>query len=232
MLLLGLLKANPTAGVAVLLTAGTMLFCVHLLRGHHSSKDRLSIALIGMIALFQGLRILGDMGFWGTPVRSTSGIVEAAVGAMYLLTARIVKLSSRDRHAASIHLRVVEANPLPIPVWPKSETPERSALAIFGVNERGTIDLWHSSAEEFFGWRSEEVLGSRVPFAQSAPANGDSSSLPRILKLKTKRNQHLEALVWLMPVPGETSTLVLVMDYRNVKRSDCREAAVALLENG
>ena len=82
--------------------------------------------------------------------------------------------------------------------------------------------MWHNSAEDFFGWRKDDVLGTRLPFCD--PHRGDApdslSGLPRMLRLRTRRDEELDAIVWFMAVPGEADSLVLVLDYRKSQHSE------------
>jgi len=227
MFVIELLRTSPMSAIALMLTIATLFWCLRLVRQQHSKVDRYLMGVLGLIAMSQGLQILGNAGFWSLPpqMKSLSGAVEMTIAALYFISTLILQISSQDRHNTRIQLRVVEAiQPAPAPAKHPLQLAERTAIAVFGVSERGDVNLWHSSSEDFFGWRKDDVVGTRLPFLDGfQPAKIDDATMtgvPRILRLRTKHEEELDAIVWFMPVPGESSSLVLVLDYRKNHPSD------------
>ena len=224
------------SALALVLTIATLFWCLRLLRWQHSKKDRYLMALLGLIATYQGLQILSKAGFWAMPqkIEGFGAAVDMTIAGLYFIATLILQFASADRHNAQLQLRVAEANQSPAhPMRPLPPMPERTALAVFGVDSRGDINLWHSSAEDFFGWRKDDVVGTRLPFCEPyrADAPDSLSGLPRMLRLRTRRDDELDAIVWFMAVPGESSSLVLVLDYRQSHRSEpVRSSSTSLAE--
>jgi hypothetical protein len=228
MFLISLFKTNPIAAVALLCTIVTLYVCMRLVKRQNTKADRYLLGLLGLIAMYQGLRILNTNGFWTLPstLLPIGSLIEAAVAALCLLAAMMVKLSFRAKRNTEIQLRVVEAGqPAVRPATSMPQIHERTAMAVFGVNAKGEIDLWHNSSEDFFGWRKQEVLGTKLPFREEVIVSDSSSGVPRMLSLRTKRAEDVEAIVWMMPVPGESSSLVLVLDYRKNKKTQASQTA-------
>lgn len=225
MFLWHLLQTNPFSGLALAMTLGTLFWCLRLVRRQPTKTDRYLMGLLGLIAMYQGLHIVQNAGFWslGQKMQNISGAVDMTVAALYLTSTLFLHMSSRERHNTRIQLRVVEANqPAPRPTKPLPVATERSALAVFGIDPTGEVNLWHNSAEDFFGWRRDEVLGSKLPFKEplTRTAENVAGTLPQMLRLRTKHHDELDAIVWFMPVPGESNSLVLVLDYRKARGTD------------
>jgi hypothetical protein len=223
MFLLQLFSSNPMAAVALLLSLATMLWCIRLLRSQHTRMDRYLMSFLGLIALYQGLRILQDNGFWslGPNLHTISGFADAAIASLYLVSTSIFQISSKDRHNTKLQLRVVEAqHPSLRGTISFTGAGERTALAVMGVDPSGAINLWHTSSEEFFGWRCDEVMGTKLPFKEVIEPAMGASGEPQRLKLRTRRNEIMEAIVWFIPVPGGSSSLVLVLDYLKSQRAE------------
>lgn len=219
MFLLTIAASNPMAALALLLNLTTLCWCIRLYRLQYSKINGELLAFVGMVAMNEALRILQSAGVWAPPTRTLSGLVDAAVAALYLLGLVILKHSSADHLATLLRLRVSEANEARTGALHSNLLRERSALAVVGIDHSGAVDLWHNSAEEFFGWTREEVLGKRLPFTQAISPDETASGAPQILPMTTKRGEHLDALIWMMPVPGEAKSLLLVLDYRKAEAS-------------
>lgn len=230
MFLISLFKSNPIAAVALLCTIVTLYLCMRLVKRQDNKADRYLLGLLGLIAMYQGLRILNTNGFWVLPSSflPIGSVIEAAVAALCLIATMMVKLSFRAKRNTEIQLRVVEAGqPAVRPATSMPQIHERTAMAVFGVNASGEIDLWHNSSEEFFGWRKQEVMGTKLPFREEVIVADNGSGVPRMLSLRTKRLEDVEAIVWIMPVPGESSSLVLVLDYRKNKKAQTAQSGTA-----
>ena len=67
--------------------------------------------MLGLIAIYDALRILKDSGFNAfTRFRSMEGWVDLIGACLFLVAALILKTSSIDRAATKVHLRLVEAD--------------------------------------------------------------------------------------------------------------------------
>lgn len=224
MILWQLLLNNPMAGIALLMTIVTLGWCLTSLRVQHNRLDRYLMALLGLIAAYLGLAILRNAGLWQYPGRGLGGALDTTIAAVCLLAVMILRFVTADRHNTKVALRVVEAaQPAPRPSKPLSMATERSVLAVFGIDVHGDINMWHNTAESFFGWRRDEVIGTHRPFIdRPLPETKDSQTagIPRVLRLTTQNQAELKALVWQMPVPGEPNSLILVLETEESRQFD------------
>lgn len=230
MFLLTLFKTNPMSAIALTLALATLLFCLRMLRRQRTSSDRYLMGLLGMIAIYQGLNILQNAGVYSLAhqLQGLSGAVDLTLAGMSLVSILILRIASKDRHSTKLQLRVAEANQPP-PLRMSSGRPgERSAVAVLGVNAAGEINLWHSSSEDFFGWRKEEVLGTRLPFETAGETPDISPGSPRRLRLVTRLGEVLETHVWLTPAPDGSGNLVVVLDFERVRKRQPMKAAAPI----
>ncbi len=228
MFLWELIKANPVAGCSLLATLATLFWCLRLVRRVHTKMERYMMGILGLIAMYQGLHILETTGFWSWPPKfqGIGGAVDMTVAAMCLVCALILQVASADRHNTKLQLRVVEANQAPRLVNGLPYFPERAALAVFGVDASGTVNLWHDTCEKFFGWKRSEVLGTRLPFRDGIPGSSVVVA-PLVLKLRTRQEEQVDVLAWFVPVPGGTGSLVMVLDWRKTKSGENTHIAAA-----
>lgn len=213
MFLIAILKTAPLAAVALLITLGTIFWCLRLLRLQRTRLDRFLMGLLGLIATYQGLRLLRDAGFWSpvTPDKLNS-FADVTVSILYLISTLILHLSSADRMNTRMRLRVVEADqrlPNLLKLMPASVEPV--PIALFGVGPCGEIRFWHSTAEHLLGWNADEVLGTHLPFGAHVLSGGAEPLLHPRLSLRAKRGQDVELAVWTMPLAGDAGMLVLAM---------------------
>jgi PAS domain-containing protein len=202
-----LLHANPLMALAFLLCLATILWCVLLTRRQRNGLDKVLTALLGFIAVYQALRVMRDSGFAPfTHFRAMEGWVDLASASLYLVAAFILKISSIDRVATKVHLRLVEAE--------VGENDERaldraldrhqgsvlaglgdlghalqdsSPLAIFTTDAHGVVTYWNSAAEHLLGWTRSELLGRQLPFDPAGP-------------IQAKNGSFVEAAVWMSPI--------------------------------
>jgi hypothetical protein len=74
--------------------------------------DRFLIGFVGLLSIYQGLRLLRDCGFLTLPSNKELGdAVELLVTAFYLMATLILRLSSNDRLDADSTLRLAKAAP-------------------------------------------------------------------------------------------------------------------------
>jgi PAS domain-containing protein len=220
MFLWALFKTNLLSAIALILALATLAMCLRLLRRQRTSTDRYLMGLVGLIAIYQGLNILRNAGVYSLAhqLQGVSGAVDLALAGMTLVSILILRMAARDRLNTKLQLRVAEATRTP-PRPAGGRLGERSAVAVLGVNADGRINLWHRSSEDFFGWRKEEVLGTRLPFETDAEAGGPEvpPCSPRKLRLATRFGEILDSHVWLTPAPDGTGNLVVVLDFERVR---------------
>lgn len=229
MFLWELTKSNPVAGFALIASLATLFWCLKLLRRVCTKMERYMMGILGLIAMYHGLHILQAEGFWTPPqYPGVTGAVDMSISGMCLACALILQVFSAERHSARIQLRVAQVNLAPVGAG-YSGLPDRAALAVFGLDARGIINLWHSTSEEFFGWRRDEVLGTRLPFREESPVHF-AAGVPGTLHLRTRKSNDLDVLAWFMPVPGSNDTMVLVIDVPKPQRREAVGGAVVRAE--
>ncbi len=183
-------------GLALCVCLATILWCILLCRRQQGTLDKVLTGLLGMIAIYEAVRIMKDSGIILFPgIRKLEGWVDFVIATTYLLAAMILKLSSSDRASTKVRLRLVEANEKTADVvkgvaGPNPEPAtiifDASPLATFAVDGNGSVVYWNSAAELLLGWRREELLGQRLPFAGTGP-------------LRNKKGHKVEAAVWNAP---------------------------------
>ncbi len=64
---------------------------------------------------------------------------------------------------------------------------QSSPLAIFAIDRNGVVHVWNHAAEEVFGWPSDEVVGSMLPFATPASQAEVDDLIARVFRGRTVR---------------------------------------------
>jgi PAS fold len=192
-----LLRANPLMALALLICLATILWCILLTRRQRNGLDKILTGLLGLIAIYDALRILKDSGFAAfARFRTMEGWVDLISACLYLLAALILKTSSLDRAATRVHLRLVEAGEKPADLSSAviAAVPElgprwldASPLAIFAIDPHGMVTQWNAAAEGLIGWTRHELLGRELPFD---PAGS----------IQAKNGGFIEAAVWTSPI--------------------------------
>ena len=192
-----LLRANPLMALALLICLATILWCILLTRRQRSGLDKMLTGLLGLIATYQGLRILKDSGFAAfSHFRTMEGWVDLISACLYLIAALILKTSSIDRASTKLQLRLVEADEKPmdlgsavIPAGPEWYRPlvDAAPLAIFAIDGHGVVTHWNSAAESLTGWTHQELMGRELPFDPRGA-------------LQCKNGRFIEAAVWTSPI--------------------------------
>jgi PAS domain-containing protein len=189
-------RTSPLMGLALCVCLGTILWCILLTRRQQNQIDRAMTGLLGIIAIYEALRVLKDSGvgfFWH--LHKLDGWADFLVATLCLIAALILKLSSLDRTSTKARLRLVEANEKQPKVgWSGPDAPQEggyllfdvSPLATFAVDSSNSVIYWNSSAEDLFGWKREEVLGQPLPFDGGEIVN--------------KRGRRVEAAMWTAPI--------------------------------
>jgi PAS domain-containing protein len=202
--LIQIFRHSALLGLAVSLCLATILWCIALARHQKSALDRFLAGFLGLISTYQALRILKDSGVLVLPgIPALSSFVDFVVAALYLLAALILKISSVDRAATKVRLRLVEANEKTQEIARASASAadvigaiafEASPLAMFTVDVTGIITSWNAAAERTLGWKRDEIVGQPSPIGR----NG--------WRLRAKDGQEIEAAVWAAPVCSPAGT--------------------------
>jgi PAS domain-containing protein len=223
-----LLRANPLMALAFLVCLATILWCIFLTRRQRNGLDKILTALLGLIAIYQALRILRDSGFGAlTRFRGLEGWVDLISACLYLVAAFILKTSSIDRAATKVHLRLVEADEKPVDLSgaiiatvPELVQPlvDSAPLAIFAVDAHGIVTHWNPAAENLLGWTRQELLGHELPFDPRGPMQAKSGSF-------------IEAAVWTAPIRSHHlatgGTLIVAAGHIALRQAGVELAAAA-----
>jgi len=200
--LVQIFRASPMMAIALCVCLATIMWCILLARRQKVGLDRLLTALLGMIAIYEALRLLKDSGILLFPgIHKLDGWVDFIIASLYLIAALILKASSSDRASTKVRLRLVEANEKTVePVKPgvsaAAETTavfDASPLATFAQDPSGTVTYWNSAAERLLGWNRDEIIGQRLPCAPAGP-------------LRDKQGREIEAAVWNAPIRPSSGT--------------------------
>jgi PAS domain-containing protein len=192
-----LLRANPLMALALLICLATILWCILLTRRQRNGLDKILTGLLGLIAVYEALRILKDSGLAAfARFRTMEGWVDLISACLYLVAALILKTSSIDREATKVHLRLVEADEKPtdltsavIAAVPELGHPvlESCPLAIFALDAHGMVTYWNAAAESLIGWTRNELAGHELPFNPNGPIQGKNGSF-------------IQAAIWSSPI--------------------------------
>lgn len=184
-------------GLALLICLATILWCILLTRRQRNGLDKVLTGLLGLIAVYDALRILKDTGFSAfARFHTMEGWVDLISACLYLVAALILKTSSSDRAATKVHLRLVEADEKPVDLSsaviaavPELGHPlvDSSPLAIVAIDPHGVVTYWNASAESLIGWTRSELVGHELPFDPNGP-------------MQSKNGKFIEAAVWTSPI--------------------------------
>ena len=192
-----LFRANPLMALALLICLATILWCILLIRRQRGSVDKVLTGLLGLIAIYESLRILKDSGFaMFAHFHMLEGWVDFISACLYLLAALILKTSSLDRAATKVHLRLMEAGEKPrnlanaaIASVAELRHPlvDASPLAMFAIDLQGAVTYCNPAAELLTGWTRSELVGHQLPFDPRGPIQG-------------KNGRSIECAVWTAPI--------------------------------
>lgn len=183
--------------LALCISLATILWCILLARRQRSGLDKILTGLLGLIAIYEALRILKDSGVVAFPgARKLDGLADFIIASLSLVAALILRVSSIDRATTKAQLRLVEANekPAELPKANPANIPElkhtpldASPLAAFAVDVHGVVTYWNRAAAALTGWSQDEVVGRALPFSGQGP-------------IRHKTGQEVEAAVWTSPI--------------------------------
>jgi PAS domain-containing protein len=190
-------KASPLAALALCVCLGTILWCIFLTHHQKNGLDKLLAGLVGLIAIYEALRVLRDAGVVAlSGLKALDGWADFVVANLYLIAVMMLKISSTDRVRTRVRLRLIEANEKSIEIGKTlnalaPDLPhllfEASPLATFAIDADNIVVYWNAAAEELFGWKRDEVLGQRAPFAPDGP-------------FTDKRGRDVDSVVWTAPI--------------------------------
>lgn len=100
---------SPVRGFALLLCLVNILWASRLLTTRKSGPDRLILAIVGMVSIALGARLLQESGIWSSPLASRAqDWATLSVVTMCLTAVHLVWRWSRDHFAAAAKLRIHE----------------------------------------------------------------------------------------------------------------------------
>ena len=187
--ILKLLQSHPLNGIALLVALSVIIWCILLLRRVRGLYNRALTGLVGMTAVFQGLRLLQGTGL--LPENSRTGLDDMAnflVTAIYLASLFALRGLSREQNTTELALRLAEGNqarplnhthtpPMPVRVT-TTVTDDLSRVVLdaapipmFAVGLDGNVNYWNHAAEQALGWSRDEVLGQKLPNLVLHPGN-------------------------------------------------------------
>lgn len=192
-----IMNASPLMAFALCISLGTILWCILLARRQRSGLDKILTGLLGLIAIYEALRILKDSAVLTFPVvRKLDGFADFIIASLSLVAALVLRASSIDRATTKAQLRLVEANEKTADLarGATAAVPElrhmlfdACPLATFAVDLHGTVTYWNAAAEALTGWSRDEVLGHPLPFVGHD-------------HIVDKSGHEIEAAVWTSPV--------------------------------
>jgi PAS domain-containing protein len=195
--LVQIFRASPLVGLALCICLATILWCIFLTHRQTNRLDKVLAGLLGMVAIYEALRVLKDAGFgMFSGFQHLDGWADFLIASMYLISAMILRLSSMDRSRTKVRLRLIEANEKSAEIG-KTVTAlapdlsyllfEASPLATLATDVDHSVIYWNTAAEDLFGWKRDEVLGQTAPFALTGP-------------FVDKRGCNIDAVVWTAPI--------------------------------
>ena len=183
--------------LALLICLATILWCILLLRRQRNSVDKVLTGLLGLIAIYESLRILKDSGFaMFAHFHMLEGWVDFVSACLYMLAALILKTSSTDRAATKVHLRLMEAGEQRLDLANagiasaaelRHTLAEASPLAMFAIDLQGAVTYCNPAAEILTGWTRSELIGHQLPFDVGGIIQG-------------KNGRPIECAVWTAPL--------------------------------
>ncbi len=191
-----IMTADPLMAIALCVSLATILWCILLARRQRNGLDKILTGLLGLIAIYEALRILKDSGTLVFPIlRRVDGFADLIIASLSLIAALVLRVSSIDRASTKAQLRLVEANEkLADLAKSAAAIPElrhmlfdACPLAAFAVDLHGAVTYWNQAAETLTGWTRDEVLTHPLPF----PAHGP---------LVHKSGEEVEAALWASPI--------------------------------
>ncbi|HUJ50048.1 MAG TPA: PAS domain-containing protein [Bryobacteraceae bacterium] len=226
MYLVQIFSTSPLAGLALCICLGTILWCIILTHRQTNRLDKFLAGLLGLIAIYEALRILRDAGFVFGGLSKWDGWADFLIASLYLIAVMMLKVSSMDRARTKVRLRLVEANEKSVEIGKTAAAlpPDLAyllfdacPLAAFATDTDLMVIYWNPAAEDLLGWTRDEVLGQPLPFAESGP-------------LVNKRGRNVDAAVWSVPILSagglRRATLVVAASSAALREAGLANVAV------
>ena len=209
MFLFHLLKNDPFAGAAVCLTLVTLFWCGRTVRYQNGRADRLLMGLLGLLTMYEGLRVMRDSGLWTmtSSLHLMDSFADFVVAAVCLVAAIILRISSIEHVSTAMRLRLAEANEMLQEAKARREAAKQlESIAMFTVDANGEVEKWNIAAELVLGWTEEEVSGSSLPFG------GEGIEMPPMKRVKVfgKAGVRNDLVACPIPLAGGTAAMVIV----------------------
>ncbi len=107
-----ILRVKPFAGLSILLCLATIFACFRLERRRpRQSSDRFLIGVLGLLSVYQGLRILHDAGLVSIIGNTMDDAIEVVITTLYLGAALLLRWSAANRLDAESAIRLAQAAP-------------------------------------------------------------------------------------------------------------------------
>ena len=108
--LIQLFQKSPPYALSLLVCLVTSLWSARLLRRTADTHERFLVGFVGLISVYEGLRILKDAGFeFALAAQVWADFSTLVVSLLFLLALLVLKIASRDHRRTREHLRLVEA---------------------------------------------------------------------------------------------------------------------------
>ncbi|MDP2995863.1 MAG: hypothetical protein Q8N47_00155 [Bryobacterales bacterium] len=127
--LVHMFRSNVFVGLAICACLAAILWCILLLRKLARGHERFLVGFIGLISIFQGLRILKDAGIWDPPRFSKfADLATLIVCGLCLAALFVVHIFGTEHRRTTLRLRLSEANEKPPTVFGRTHLPEIEAM--------------------------------------------------------------------------------------------------------
>jgi PAS domain-containing protein len=167
---------------ALCVCLATIFWCIVILRRRQKGPDRFLAVLIGVICVWQGMRLLREAGFIAIPGSHVfHSFADLTVTGLYLIAVLILRISAMERKNTQVRMRLVEANDQAL--LSRSLTDiilASNPLAMIGMDKSGKVIHWNSAAERLLGWKVEEVVGKPSPISLTSPVRSKSGGVIRV----------------------------------------------------
>jgi hypothetical protein len=108
--LIQLFQKSPPYALSLLVCLATSLWSARLIRRTVDSHERFLVGFVGLIAVYEGFRILKDAGVkFAMAAQVWADFSTLVVSLLFLLALLVLKIASRDHRRTREHLRLVEA---------------------------------------------------------------------------------------------------------------------------
>lgn len=113
--ILEMFRLSIFSALTICVCLAAILWCLLLLPRLARGHDRFLVGFIGLIAVYQGLRLLKDAGVWKMPgSASLESFATFVVCSLYLVALFVLQIFGAEHRTAKVCLRLAEANQLPV----------------------------------------------------------------------------------------------------------------------